>query len=687
MKSLSLVLKAAVLIAFFEGIHIARHEALAGGWSSHNVLDAMRAFGWVAGLHLLAWMLLGLLLSMVLREPYTLFRAVFTVWAAVTFLSRWLQEGSGSTPWEPLLLIGLVLWLTPRSFWKRFSPSFRTGLACFALLTVSIFSFWGRVPDFSDPLAQQSWLYVTSAAVAILMAQAIFRWPRAAALALVGCVLSITLWNTFSRAGATDKPNVLWILIDTTRRDHIRPFGESAETPAIERLASEGIRFDDAVTVIPKTAQSVSSFFTGSYPFRHGVRALEDELVDLPTNVVTTFQQAGYRTAAFVDNPWISESHGFGHGFEDYFLTTELEPKYGGSLRYVSWFVLADHLTVQQIETGEPAAPEVYVARARSVTNSVSRYLHEVVRPPFFIYAHYFEPHWPYLPPASFEKKYGAPSGEASLVNHPDKAGITHGELIYDNHLPAEENEGARRLYQGEIDDTMTEVGRLLEELERAGYRDDTIVVFTADHGHSLGDHDYYFHHGDFLYESSVRIPLILRWPKKLPEGRVVEHQVRSIDVAPTLLTLARIRPAGEMDGRSLSGFWEGREDKPRAALLESDVKMMEENKRRRYYGVVGKLRGLRDGRFKLILTPEEEGPEFELYDVIADPEETHNLVLDGSYHETLTALQEQLWSLIPNDERRAIAEIRGEPGSMDGAAPVDEHERKLLESLGYVNR
>jgi arylsulfatase A-like enzyme len=223
--------------------------------------------------------------------------------------------------------------------------------------------------------------------------------------------------------------------------------------------------------------------------------------------------------------------------------------------------------------------------------------------------------------------------------------------------------------------------------LERAGYRDDTIVVFTADHGHSLGDHDYYFHHGDFLYESSVRIPLILRWPKKLPEGRVVEHQVRSIDVAPTLLTLARIRPAGEMDGRSLSGFWEGREDKPRAALLESDVKMMEENKRRRYYGVVGKLRGLRDGRFKLILTPEEEGPEFELYDVIADPEETHNLVLDGSYHETLTALQEQLWSLIPNDERRAIAEIRGEPGSMDGAAPVDEHERKLLESLGYVNR
>jgi arylsulfatase A-like enzyme len=687
MKNLSLVLKAAVLIAFFEGIHIARHEALAGGWSSHNVLEAMRAFGWVAGLHLLAWMLLGLLLSLVLREPYTLFRAVFTVWAAVTFLSRWLQEGSGSTPWEPLLLTSLILWLTPRSWWARFSPSFRTGLACFALLTVSVFSFWGRVPDFSDPLAQQSWLYVTSAAVAILMAQGIFRWPRATVVALVGCVLAAFLWNIFSRRGTTDQPNVLWILIDTTRRDHVPPFGTLAETPAIERLASEGIRFDDAVTVIPKTAQSVASFFTGSYPFHHGVRALTDELRALPTNVVTTFQEAGYRTAAFVNNPWISETHGFGQGFDDYFLTTDLEVQYGGSLRYVSWFVLADRLTVKRIEASEAATPDVYVARARSVTGAVSRYLRGVVRPPFFIYAHYFQPHWPYLPPPDLEKKYGAPPGEASFVNHPEKAGITHGQLIFDNHLPEEENEGARRLYKGEIDDTMSEVGRLLEELEREGYRDDTIVVFTADHGHSLGDHDYYFHHGAFLYESSVRIPLILRWPKRLPEGRVIEHQVRSIDVAPTLLTLARIRPAGDMDGRSLAGFWEGREDEPRVALLESDVKMMEENSHRPYHGVVGKLRALRDGRFKLVLTPEKEGPEFELYDVVADPEESNNLALDESYHETLSTLQEQLMSLIPKDERRAIAEIRGEPGSIDRAAPVDEHERKLLESLGYVNR
>lgn len=104
----------------------------------------------------------------------------------------------------------------------------------------------------------------------------------------------------------------------------------------------------------------------------------------------------------------------------------------------------------------------------------------------------------------------------------------------------------------------------------------------------------------------------------------------------------------------------------------------------------------MRDGRFKLILTPEVEGPEFELYDVVADPEETRNLALEESYQETLSVLQEQLSSLIPKEERRALAEIRGEPGSTDHAGPpdetdetdeTDERDRELLESLGYVNR
>ncbi len=685
MKSLLPVFKAAVVVGLFEGIHIARWDVLMGDWTSVSVLEALGAVGWIAALHIGVWMFLGAIFVRVFREPFPLFRAVFSVWAVVALLARWMLLGE-TGPYELLLATLLAMWLVPRSVWARLSGSLRMILVGLALFIASTFSLWGRVPDFAYPLGEQAWLYGTSAALALLVSLAFFHWPRAMAATIVGCVVSIALWGAFAGTGSSDKPNVLWILIDTTRRDHVRPFGSLAQTPAIEKLAAEGILFEDAVTVIPKTPQSVASFFTGRYPIHHGLRTLHDELKENQPSVVRLFNEAGYRTAAFVNNPWLSKDRGFGQGFERYYSIYELGEKYGGGLRYVSWFVLADRLTVKRIETPSAKAPKVYQAQARTVTDSVSRYLRSVKQQPFFLYVHYFEPHWPYLPPPELEKRYDAPPGATSKVNFPESAGITHGELIFANPLSDEENEGARRLYRGEIDDTMSEVGRLLEELERAGFRDNTMVVFTADHGHSLGDHDYYFHHGAFLYESSVRIPLILSWPKKLPEGLTVSQQVRSIDVAPTLLGLARIRNPGEMDGRTLAGFWEGREDRSRPAFLESDVKMLEANRRRPHHGVVGKLRAVRDGRFKLILTPEEDGPRFELYDVIADPEEAHDLVLEESQKEVLAALQKQLAALIPKEERRALAEIRGKQGGGLNE-PVDERDRELLQSLGYINQ
>ena len=685
MKSLQPLFKAAVVVGLFEGIHIARWDVLMDEWTSSNVLEALFTLGWAAGLHIAVWMLLGAVLSRVFREPFPLFRVVFSVWALVALLARFMLLGE-TGPYELLLATLLAMWLVPRSIWARLSSSFRLLLVGLALFIASTFSLWGRVPDFAYPLGGQAWLYATSAALALIVSLGFFRWPRAAAAAALGSVVSIALWGAFARTGSSDRPNVLWILIDTTRRDHVSPYGSLTRTPGIERLAAEGILFEDAVTVIPKTPQSVASFFTGRYPIHHGLRTLHDELKENQPSVVKLFNEAGYRTAAFVNNPWLSKDRGFGQGFERYYSTYELGEKYGGALRYVSWFVLADRLTVKRIETPSAKTPKVYQAQARALTDSASRYLRNVQQQPFFIYAHYFEPHWPYLPPPALEKRYDAPSGAASKVNFPALSGITQGELTFDNPLPEEENEGGRRLYRGEIDDTMSEVGRLLEELERAGFRDDTIVVFTADHGHSLGEHDYYFHHGAFLYEASVRIPLILSWPKKLPTGLTVPHQVRSIDLAPTLLGLARVRNPGEMDGRTLAGFWEGREDKSRAAFLESDVKMMEANARRAYHGVVGKLRAVRDGRFKLILTPEVEGPRFELYDVVADPNEERDLANDEDQRETLTTLRKQLATLIPKEERRALAEIRGKQDG-GGDTPANSHDREILKSLGYINQ
>ncbi|HXV63794.1 MAG TPA: sulfatase/phosphatase domain-containing protein, partial [Vicinamibacteria bacterium] len=217
---------------------------------------------------------------------------------------------------------------------------------------------------------------------------------------------------------------------------------------------------------------------------------------------------------------------------------------------------------------------------------------------------------------------------------------------------------------------------------------DETIVVFTADHGHSLGDHDYSFHHGDFLYESSVRIPLIIRWPDKVPAGLVVGQQVRSIDVAPTLLELARV-PAGlNMDGTSLASFWKDANQPPRDAYLESDVKMMAANTRRTVDGVLGKLRALRHGGFKLVMTPSYDGPVFELYDLIQDPEEQNNLAEAEEHHEIFTELLASLLASTPADERAAFTKIdrKAIDGESAGESVLGKSDRELLKALGYIN-
>jgi arylsulfatase A-like enzyme len=237
------------------------------------------------------------------------------------------------------------------------------------------------------------------------------------------------------------------------------------------------------------------------------------------------------------------------------------------------------------------------------------------------------------------------------------------------------------------MDDTMAEVGRLLEVLDRSAYGDDTIVVFTADHGHALGEHDYYFHHGDFLYDASVRIPLILSWPGHLPEGLVVEHQVRSIDVAPTLLDLAGVELRASLDGRGLAGYWTGGEDGPRGALLESDVRMMDANRRREVAGVLGKLRAWRNGRYKLILTPAIDGPRFELFDLAEDPEEKRDLSGEEGHRSTALALLQELAAALPEEERGALSPIEpeAESQSSDTESGVSEGDLELLRQLGYV--
>jgi arylsulfatase A-like enzyme len=547
-----------------------------------------------------------------------------------------------------------------------------------AIILVVAASIIGRVPERVFPLPYILWFILGSAVVALLLRAAALRMPRFAGIALLALMALSFIPGTLRTP--FDRPNVLWILVDTARRDHISPFGAVVSTPASEKLAREGVLFNDAVTVVPKTPNSVASFFTAQYPTHHGVRGLYDHLVPTAETVAEVFSANGYKTVAFVNNGWLSRGRGFAQGFRKFYGYDELHRPYG-PLRYSSWTVLVDWVTRRAIR---PFSPQT---SARTLTDRVEKFLEtELDDRPFLAYVHYFEPHWPYFPPPELALRYGGPPDGKCLVNLIQHTAIGRGRMIFQNTLPAEENETGRRLYKGEMDNTMQEIGRLLETLDRQGLAKNTIVVFTADHGHSLGDHEYYFHHGAFLYDASVQIPLILRWPAGLPAGLVIDSQVRSIDVAPTLAELAGIEWFPRSDGRSLVPFLTSANEAPREAFLESDVKMFSSNTRREFGGIPGKLRGLRDGKYKLILHPTPAGPEFELYDLEADPQESENLVDHPEYAEIREGLTTRLWMLIPADERQQLEEVaRAARKAKDGQRSLSEQEEQMLRSLGYI--
>src|SRR5437899_121998 len=202
-----------------------------------------------------------------------------------------------------------------------------------------------------------------------------------------------------------------------------------------------------------------------------------------------------------------------------------------------------------------------------------------------------------------------------------------------------------------------------------------TIVVVTADHGESLGEHDYFFEHAAYLYEQTVRVPLIVSYPPSLPAGMVVESQARTIDIMPTVLDVAGLPIPGDLQGVSLAPRMRGGGGGPAPlAYSESGRNFYKENPRQYVEGVAGKWRMMRSDRFKLIMIPtRSRGPIWEFYDLRSDPGETINAL--GRYPGEEAALRKALFDLVAGDPGR---DDREEP-------PLSPDLEENLRSLGYV--
>jgi arylsulfatase A-like enzyme len=454
---------------------------------------------------------------------------------------------------------------------------------------------------------------------------------RARRVARRALVLGGLLAGAAAQAGP---PNLLLVTLDTTRADHTSAYGYAHDTtPTLRAVAEAGARFALAYAASSSTLPSHATLMSGLAPIGHGV--VKNGQV-LPAGVETLAERLrarGFDTAAVVSSFVLDRRFGLDQGFGHW---DDALPREQATWRARRW--------------NEFELVGGFDRRANHTTDHAIEWLEHGRRPdrPFFLFVHYFDPHAPYLPPAPFDARFAA---------HPPATapGVAH-ELA----AP----------YDGEIAFTDAELGRLLARLATLGLAERTLVVITADHGEGLGQHGVAAHTVN-VYEEAVRVPLVLRWPGRIPAGRVIEGPVDAVDVAPTLLALLEVAaPGAPAAGRSLAG-----------ALLRGEALDPEHPVylRRRPYDepvrvhgqrVLGELFAVRRGRWKWI-EGTRDGTR-QLYDLAADPFERANVA--GNHAPEAGALAALLARF------RAERAVAGAPG---GAIPPDVRER--LEALGYV--
>lgn len=353
--------------------------------------------------------------------------------------------------------------------------------------------------------------------------------PRAAALLL--------LLASGACSRAPQGPNVLLISIDSLREDHLSCSGYARTTsPAIDRLAAEGLLFEQHVSSSSWTLPGHASLFTSVPDSVHGAFDTDRRIPESMHTLAERFREAGWRTQGFFAGPYLHPAFGFGQGFESYLDCASYKERMDGKPAG-EWAMDKD---VQRASHEDITNPTVYAAW--------QKWLAQRQPGPFFTFVHLWDVHFDYIPPPPFDKQFD-----------PDYAGSVTGRNFFTDpainaQMPERDKQHIVALYDGEIAWTDSFVARMRADLEREGLLENTIVVITADHGEELFEHGGKGHRRT-LFDEVLRIPLVLRYPAALPRGARIQAQTSSIDVGPTLLELAGLPAATDVLGTSLVHF------------------------------------------------------------------------------------------------------------------------------------
>ena len=459
-----------------------------------------------------------------------------------------------------------------------------------------------------------------------------------------------------SRPPKVEGPNILIIIGDDHAGSTLGIDGDPRQaTPSIDRLARQGVRFDRAFCNSPVCTPSRQAFITGRLPHATGVTRLNTPLSDEEVTMGDWFGDLGYATAAYGKMHFNRED--LRHGFQDridqkeYRAFLKQHPLKGGD-HHRPFRPFADPARVWLNAEVRPYGVPLESMETHFFVDQAVRFFErqKARRSPFLLVVGSYDPHAPFKFPNEWPRTFRADSFEVSSLSESDRA---ERPKVFADLTPAE-SRGIQAAYFTSIGYLDSEVGRLLDALDRAGLAEDTIVVYLGDNGYMLGQHGRFEKH--CMYEPAVRVPLILRWPGHLPAGRKTDEMVELVDVLPTLLELAGKPKPPDLHGRSLVDLLRGKPDaKGRETVfseyLENEEAMIRSD---RYKLIVGtgrrhRLDGYETGR-------PLPGPYRKLFDVADDPGETKNLVDRPDLASTLDRLEAQMLDRLsrtrnPDDE------------------------------------
>ena len=379
-----------------------------------------------------------------------------------------------------------------------------------------------------------------------------------------------------ARPAKRDRPNILFLMTDQQRGDCVGADGNKIiHTPNLDRIAKEGVLFRRAYSSTPTCTPARSALLTGLSPWHHGMLGMIRMADRYPFEKPRALRDAGYDTTAIGKMHFSPMRNG--HGYHRMILDEhcrcgllhDRDPNEEMS-DYEAWFWSeAPNLDPHATRLGWNDYPARAFAGPERLhptrwTGDVAvRYLETYQRPePFFLKVSFVRPHSPYDPPGRFLRMYdganlpAARTGKWAARYAPrsgDKDDIWHGDL------GAEQVRQSRQGYYGAVTQVDEQVGRILEALEKRGWLDETLILFTSDHGDMTGDQNLW--RKSYAYEPSTRVPMLMRWPTGLlaaSRGQVLNQPVELRDVLPTFLEAASVQAPGELDGRSLLSLVRG---------------------------------------------------------------------------------------------------------------------------------